>query len=105
MVEVRCPVCGRNFIPAPQHVFVDNRGAYCKPTCWLYRNDNVKKEYKGLRRERKVLKFDKSGRLVGAYDSLVEAARSVNCSAPSIGYACRQGRESRGYVWRYAEEK
>ncbi len=41
-----CAKCGREFIPAPQHIFRDSRNWYCKWTCYNHRNDktNDKKE-------------------------------------------------------------
>ena len=40
-----CAKCGKIFCPAPYHQFKDNRSNwYCKPTCWLHRNDKKKEE-------------------------------------------------------------
>ena len=103
MIETHCPRCGRRFIPAPQHVFVDNRGAYCKPTCWLHRNDGIedKRKCKG----QKVAQYNLDGTIIKTFDTLAEAGRSLNCAAQSISYACRHNEEYRGYKWRYVEVK
>lgn len=37
-----CAKCGREFIPAPQHVFKKNGRYYCKWTCYNHRNDKPK---------------------------------------------------------------
>ena len=31
--ERECPVCGKIFVPAPQHVFVEDDKVFCKWTC------------------------------------------------------------------------
>jgi hypothetical protein len=36
---VKCAKCGREFIPAPQHVFRAEWKWYCKWTCYNHRND------------------------------------------------------------------
>lgn len=44
-IEKVCAKCGKIFCPAPQHRFKDCRSRYyCKPTCWIHRNDEQKKE-------------------------------------------------------------
>ena len=40
-----CGKCGREFIPAPQHVFKANGKYYCKWTCYNHRKDNTKEEF------------------------------------------------------------
>ena len=102
MLEARCPHCGKWFIPAPQHAMRDSRGAYCKPTCWIHRNDGIENSYK--RKGQKVIQCNLDGAVVKMFDTLAEAGRSLYCSAQSIGRACRHKEVYRGYKWRYAEE-
>ncbi len=40
-----CAKCGREFIPAPQHIFKIGGKNYCKWTCYNHRHDG-KKEVK-----------------------------------------------------------
>lgn len=43
--EKYCAKCGKRFIPAPEHALKSGRKFYCKPTCYLHRNDlEVKKK-------------------------------------------------------------
>lgn len=39
---VICEKCGKEFIPAPQHIFKSNGKYYCKWTCYNHRNDEPK---------------------------------------------------------------
>lgn len=38
---VICKKCGREFIPAPMHIFKDRHKYYCKWTCYNHRNDKT----------------------------------------------------------------
>jgi hypothetical protein len=42
--QSKCPKCGKNHIPAPQHVFKDDKGFYCSWTCFFHRNDGKQKK-------------------------------------------------------------
>lgn len=39
---VICAKCGREFIPAPQHIFKAGGKYYCKWTCYNHRHDEQK---------------------------------------------------------------
>ena len=41
---VICAKCGKEFVPAPEHVFKCYRKYYCKWTCYNHRNDKTKEE-------------------------------------------------------------
>ena len=90
------------FIPAPQHAHVDSKGAYCKPTCWLHRNDGVRdgRRYTGRKR---VIQRTVDGEIVRVFDSAIDAAELFGCPPQSIGGACRNGSKSHGYYWSYEE--
>ena len=102
MLETKCPHCGKMHIPAPQHAHVDSRGAYCKPTCWLHRNDNVrdKRRYTGKKR---VIQRTLDGVIVKVFESAIDAAGLFNCPPNSIAKACREGVKCHGYYWSYEE--
>ena len=36
---VKCKKCGKEFVPAPQHVFKKGSDYYCKWTCFNHRKD------------------------------------------------------------------
>lgn len=103
MLEAICPKCGKRFVPAPQHAHVDHRGAYCKPTCWLHRDDGV--EDKRKTKGQKVVQYNLDGTVVATFDTLNEVALVLNCSPQRVSLACRNKTEFRGYKWRYAEGK
>ena len=37
-----CHKCGKEFIPAPYHIYKDSEHWYCKWTCYNHRNDETK---------------------------------------------------------------
>ena len=39
-----CAKCGKEFLPAPYHVFKYNKRYYCKWTCYNHRKDKTKEE-------------------------------------------------------------
>lgn len=102
MLETKCPRCGKVFIPAPQHAHVDSRGAYCKPTCWLHRDDGVRdgRRYTGKKR---VVQRTVDGKVVEVFESLHDAAEAIGGNSHNIGKACREGNRSYGYYWSYEE--
>ena len=43
--EKHCKKCGKNFIPAPEHIYRKGSLFYCSWTCYLHRDDwEVKKK-------------------------------------------------------------
>ena len=50
-----------------------------------------------------VMQFTEDGKLVGAYRTIMEAARITGVGAPNIVAVCKGYRQkSRGFVWKYA---
>jgi hypothetical protein len=39
MRSAKCKKCGKEFIPAPYHIYRDGSKYYCKWTCYNHRND------------------------------------------------------------------
>ena len=35
IVDTECPICGKNFIPAPRHIYHDGKKVVCSWTCHL----------------------------------------------------------------------
>ena len=33
LVERKCPVCGKIFVPAPEHVYIEDQKGFCKWSC------------------------------------------------------------------------
>jgi uncharacterized OB-fold protein len=44
IVEMKCPKCGKIFVPAPYHAYKDGGKLYCSWTCYNHRNDKEEKE-------------------------------------------------------------
>lgn len=95
IVEVTCRYCGKKFVPAPQHALKDTYGQYCKPTCFLHR-DELKKP-----RSKRVFAF--SGDEVEIFSSATVAASKLGGEAKLIRDACRKGTTYKGYTWKYEE--
>lgn len=45
IIDRKCDKCGKNFIPAPYHVYVDGAKAYCSWTCYIHRHDKPRRKY------------------------------------------------------------
>lgn len=100
MIEVKCQKCGRIFCPAPQHVFTENKRYWCKPTCWLHRNDGKKADSK----KAKIVEMTTlDGKEKHVFTSALEAAEYTGFRAPAIRDACRLKKAFNGYLWNYAE--
>ncbi len=100
ITERTCPMCGRNFIPAPLHVYMERytRVAYCSYHCYNHRNDNKKAKTKT------VEKCDCSGEVIETYESARIAAERNNMDAQFVRDACRSGKFYKGYLWRYKND-
>lgn len=93
--EKICRYCGKKFPPAPQHSLKDTYGYYCKPTCFLHR-DELKK-----RKARRVIAM--CGDRVETFKSATDAANQFGTSQKIIRNACRNGEKYRGKLWKYEE--
>lgn len=96
--EAKCRYCGRMFVPASHHALRDTYGLYCKPTCFLHR-DEVNK------RKTKKVEQIKNGEVVKVHASAVEAAMQFYCDPKLIRYAIKDGTTYRGFIWRYKGEQ
>ena len=101
--EARCAKCGKNFVVAPEHRFVDGYGRrYCKWSCYNHRNDG-KKSRKAVRA---VEQYTLDGKFICVYPSAKEAANAMVCAEDGIRAACRGKQAScSGYVWKYKENE
>ena len=91
--ETTCVYCGRVFIPATHHALKDERGKYCKPTCFLHRHELAKPKTKSV-----IAYRDGVGTV---YRSAVTAANELGLETKMIRDACRTGNAYRGYTWAY----
>lgn len=93
--EAKCRYCGRTFVPAPYHALKDTNGVYCKPTCFLHRDELNK------RKKKRVLAF--RGDEVEVFKSASDAAMKLGSDPKVIRKACRNGEKHKGYTWKYEE--
>lgn len=71
---------------------------------WSYRKGEIE-AYK-LKNARKINQFTVTGELVGSYDSIINAIKSLGKGSPNCIGNCLSGRthSAYGYIWRYANE-
>ena len=97
--EVRCPKCGKKFVPAPQHVYKENKKTYCTWTCFNHRAEGTNRP-----RSRAVLMYDKKGNFIARFDGATEAGLKINGNPNAIRDACNHGTRHKGYFWRYEND-
>jgi hypothetical protein len=102
MIEQKCATCGKAFIPAPQHALRDERGFYCKPTCFLHRAKAKKPCGRG-RTAHKVAQYTKDGKIVKVYESAKQIEVELGFDAKNLRAHIYQKRPYRGYVWEFID--
>ena len=99
----KCSLCGKEFIPAPEHAYRDRTGKnwriFCSWHCYNHRDDN-----KVNKRVRAVERCTISGEVVETYESARLASERNDMDAHYIREACRTGNIYRGYLWRYKND-
>lgn len=99
--EARCAKCGKNFVVAPEHIFIAGRKRYCKWSCWNHRNDGKVKKT-----GRAVEQYTTDGILIAVYSSAKEAANALHCDEEGIRAACNgKHQSSAGYAWKYRKNE
>ena len=96
MTECICPVCGKNFIPAPYHIYNDFGKFYCSWTCYNRRDARYEK-----RKIMKVIMKRKNGEVLKVFESAKEAAELMGFLPNGIREACREKTQYMGYFWEY----
>ena len=91
--ESTCPVCGKNFIPAPMHAYKQDGRLFCSWTCLnKYRNNSV---YNDVNTQ--IVKLDADGNEIERYDDIYDAVAKTGKSIYTIksliygGHALRNG--------------
>ncbi|MDZ7899125.1 MAG: NUMOD1 domain-containing DNA-binding protein, partial [Arcicella sp.] len=78
---------------------------YANGFVWRYEGDNYAGDFIRKSQKEIVHQYDKKGDFLGEFESISEAAKSVNLTTASI-FACVSGavKTSGGYVWRYKDQ-
>lgn len=106
MIETTCGKCGKKFIPAPQHMYKDDRHMYCSWTCYNHREskDKAKGSGRSQPQTRKVIQCDKDGTPIKEFPSALNAAEYYGYCQKMIRDACKNSTQYRGYLWRYKND-
>jgi hypothetical protein len=104
LVDHTCPVCGKNFIPASEHIYTDGKTKLCGWNCYCAAKKNKDDPSKdSLKKVNQISK--RSDKILCVYKSVEEAARSTGVSVRSIRDCCTGvHRTGGGFKWSYAEE-
>lgn len=100
MTEVKCQKCGKMFIPAPMHSLRDDRGFYCKPTCFLHRQMPRGRRHGNCKT---VAMCDRDGNVIRTFPSALNAAEHIGADVKGLREACIDKSMCRGYRWKYVE--
>lgn len=98
MVEAKCKKCGRVFIPAPYHIYVDRDNMYCGWTCFLHR-----KEKKQQKKYKAVVMTSEDGKQTREFTSVTHAVEFTGYCVNNIRKACKDGKPYNGFIWKYKE--
>lgn len=100
-----CPVCQKEFVPAPLNVFKINNTDYCGYTCHTIGKRRMKTRY-STRISKPVIVQTIDGKIIGEYPTAKDAARELFINATSV-YRCLQGKQSKAgeYKFTYKEDE
>lgn len=105
-MDTGCPVCGKNFIPAPFHAYKVYGKRVCSWHCQLKGERDGFQAKKGAPPFKAVLVFDLSGDFIREYYSPKAASRDLAIGVESIRKCCRgQTSHAGGFVFRYKTKK
>ena len=96
MMEYDCPICRRHFVRAPKHLYKDGKNYFCSWTCYMHRNDEMKR--------RAVEQYTKYGTSVHVFKTIEDAADIIGGNVQEIDRACINCTFYKGYLWRYKDD-
>lgn len=64
MKEMKCPECGKNFIPAPLHIYKMNGEVYCSYTCWRKNGGDSGQNFEIIEKPNKIENYHKKARRI-----------------------------------------
>ncbi len=101
----KCTLCGHELAPTPEWAFVESGKYYCKPTCFMHRNDKKKvKEGAWQSLKKPVLHYNAKGEVINEYPSVAEAAEACGFERKTVTkYLRLNKRTGNGEYFRYKE--
>ena len=104
LTDRTCPICGRNFIPAPYHVYRVNNVLVCTYTC-MRKGEREKLKPKNEAHVKPVYMFSIDGAFIGEYPHAAAAASVIGIRSETIRRCSRGETESAGgFAWSYEKE-
>ena len=94
-------------MPTAEYAFVENGKYYCKPTCFMHRNDKKKaKEGAWQSLKKPVLHYNANGELKAEYPGVAEAAEACGFERKTVSkYLRLNKRTGNGEYFKYKERK
>lgn len=101
-MDTTCPICGKNFIPAPQNYYKVDGIRVCSWHCQLRGEREGNHPRKGEYAFKVVLQFDQSGNLLKEFPCAADAGRELKLQAERIRRCCRGDiPHIKGFIFRY----
>lgn len=100
-----CPVCGRNFIPAPYHQFRVYGRRVCTWSCKLRgEREGFAKNPESLK-NKPIAMFDRNGNHIRDFQNAREIELELHISVDCVRKCCRkETARAGGFVFRYIKE-
>lgn len=103
-----CPVCGKSFIPAPEHKWKLGKYRFCSYHCYLKRQEQereLREQRRSYHKERRVGQYTLTGEKLATFANVEEAAKAIGYPKSTIRTCCQRGSAyGTGYLWKYEEE-
>lgn len=105
LMDRTCPICGRNFIPAPFHVYRVNNVRVCTYSCQL-KGERTGAKPKNEVHIKPIDVFTLEGKYLRSFPHSTAASAALNIRSESIRKCCRRQQKSAGgFVFKYREQK
>ena len=88
------------------HIDEDKHNNYYKNLEWVTQKENIQKQSKDTTHKKRVVQLDENGKVLKVFDTVVQAAESVNLERTSISKVLvGKNKTAGGYRWSYEEEE
>lgn len=99
-----CAVCGKEFEPAPLHVYkIEEDTLVCTYGCMMEHEREIeRRKAQRKKQKRKILQYTADGEFLREWNSIKEAAEEHFTDRDNIANClCGKYKTSCGFVWRY----